>query len=178
MADIIFISGGCRSGKSNYAEKLTFTLPSPHVYLATCPRVDQDMDDRIHRHQQQRVGKGWLNIEEELDLEKVFRENSGATILVDCVTLWINNLMWQAEQKSEEINEVQIAERCDKLLKAIDDIDGTVIFVSNETGMGIMPVNRQARIFGDLAGRCNQILAAAAKQATFMVSGIPMQLKN
>ena len=178
MADIIFISGGCRSGKSDYAEKLAFTLPHPHVYLATCPRVDQDMDDRIHRHQQQRAGKGWRNIEEELDLEKIFRENSGATILVDCVTLWINNLMWQAEQKNEEMNEAQMAERCDKLLKVIDDIDGTVIFVSNETGMGIMPVNRQARIFGDLAGRCNQLLAAAAKQATFMVSGIAMQLKN
>lgn len=177
LAHIILISGGCRSGKSKQAEELALSLPGPHIYLATSPRLDDDMNDRIKRHQQQRAGKGWLSIEEELNIEKVLKHHGSSTILVDCLTLWINNLMWQAEQSGKEINEAQIAETCESLIQICKQLSGTLIFVSNETGMGIMPANRQARLFGDLSGRCNQIIAKAADKVIFMVSGIPMHIK-
>ena len=177
MADIFFISGGCRSGKSSFSEDLALSFPGPHTYLATSPRIDKDMDKRIERHQNDRQGKGWKTIEEEIDLVGRILENSGATILVDCLTLWINNLMWGAEQEGREISEDAMIEKAEDLVLACRQIEGRVIFVSNETGLGIMPINRQARIFADLSGRCNQIIAKAAKRAVFMVSGLPMELK-
>jgi adenosylcobinamide kinase / adenosylcobinamide-phosphate guanylyltransferase len=177
MAEIYFVSGGCRSGKSSYSEDLALSFDGPRIYVATSPRIDGDMNKRIERHQQDRAGKGWDTIEEELNLAEVIKANSGATILVDCLTLWINNLMWQAEQSGQEISEDQMIETADELIRACESISGRVIFVSNETGLGIMPINRQARIFADLSGRCNQIIAKAAKQATFMVSGLPLNLK-
>ena len=178
MAEIYFVSGGCRSGKSSYSEQLALTFEGPHIYVATSPRIDDDMNDRIARHQKDRAGKGWKTIEEDLWISAIIRQNSGATILIDCLTLWINNLMWQTEQEDREISEDEMITKARELVEACEAIEGRVIFVSNETGLGIMPINRQARIFADLSGRCNQIIAKAANQATFMVSGLPMDLKG
>ena len=177
MADIYFISGGCRSGKSSFSEELALSFPGPHIYVATSPRIDGDMEARINRHQADREGKGWKTIEEELSLASVIRENPKSTILVDCLTLWINNLMWQAKQEKSEISEDEMIHKAEALIEACQSIEGRVIFVSNETGLGIMPINRQARIFADLSGRCNQIIAKVASRAVFMVSGLPMELK-
>ncbi len=99
-------------------------------------------------------------------------------MLLECVTLWISNLMWQAEQDKAEINESLIAEKTEALIEAMKASPCHFFIVSNETGLGIMPMNAQARLFVDLAGRCNQLLAKAADRAIFMVSGLPMELKN
>ncbi|MCH2205457.1 MAG: bifunctional adenosylcobinamide kinase/adenosylcobinamide-phosphate guanylyltransferase [Lentisphaerales bacterium] len=177
MADIFLITGGCRSGKSSYSEKLALNLPGPHVYLATSPCLDDDMMNRIARHKRDRAGQGWQTVEEEINIAEQISKNDGATILIDCLTLWINNLMWQAEQAGKEISEDDMIVKAEDLVAACQKISGNVVMVTNETGMGIMPINRQARIFADLSGRCNQIIAKAAKKATFMVSGLPMELK-
>ena len=177
MAEIIFISGGCRSGKSAKAEELALTMSPPHIYLATSPRLDEDMNERIERHIEQRAGKGWISIEEEIRIDKILRQHDNSTVLIDCLTLWINNLMWQAEQSGKELCESNIAEKCEQLVKVCKSLNSRLVFVSNETGMGIMPANRQARIFADLIGRCNQIIARAADKVIFMISGIPMEIK-
>lgn len=177
MADIFFITGGCRSGKSSYSEKLALSLPGPHIYLATSPSLDDDMKARITRHKNDRLGKGWQTIEEEINIAQELSKNYGTTILIDCLTLWINNLMWQAEQNNREISEDEMISKAEELIEVCHELSGNVVIVSNETGLGIMPINRQARIFADLSGRCNQIIAKAAKKVTFMVSGLPMELK-
>ena len=177
MADIFFINGGCRSGKSAFSEKLALGFSGPHIYLATGACIDDDMEARISRHKRDRAGKGWETIEEELNIAERISQNDGSTILIDCLTLWINNLMWQAEQAGKEISEDEMIVKAEELVEACQKVSGNVVIVSNETGLGIMPINRQARIFGDLSGRCNQIIAKAAKRVTFMVSGLPMELK-
>ena len=173
MAKITFISGGCRSGKSSFAESLAKDF-SQKIYLATAEAFDEEMTDRIQRHQEQRAEDGWQTVEEAVDLRSVFENANAEVILLDCVTLWINNLMYQNLVKDE----ASMAHCCHDFIKAAQSFTGDLIIVSNETGMGIMPMNQQARLFGDLAGRANQIFAQAADKVFFMVSGIPMDIKK
>ena len=175
MARIILVTGGVRSGKSSFAEKLMLDKENV-VYIATSPRLDSEMDERIKNHQQRRADFGWQTIEEEVDIQNHL--NEGKSYLVECLTLWVNNLMYQAEKIGQELNEVEISSKCQSLLDKLDTIDGTVLFVTNETGMGIMPINKAARQFGDFAGRCNQMIAEAASEVYLMVSGIPMKIKG
>ena len=178
MAKITLITGGCRSGKSSFAEKLMIKLPGPHLYVATAPNIDGEMDSRIKKHRQRREIFGWETVEEELDLSKAIIMNDGATILVECLTLWVNNVIYYSQQAGEVIDEDRMARRCNELVELADRNEGNIIFVTNETGLGIMPENPTARLFGDLAGRCNQIIADAAEEVYMMVSGIPVQIKG
>lgn len=181
MARITLITGGSRSGKSTYAEKLcidsTKVSNKELLYIATCPKVDDEMDDRIERHKNQRANHNWQTIEEELDLEKIISENSNCCILVECLTLWISNLIWQAEKADEKLTEALIYDRVNKLIKICEEQEIEITFVTNETGMGIMPINDMARLFSDLSGRANQTLAQAANDVYFMVSSLPMKVK-
>jgi adenosylcobinamide kinase / adenosylcobinamide-phosphate guanylyltransferase len=179
MAKIILITGGGRSGKSAFAQKTAEALPGPRVYIATCPVIDSEMEERIRKHREARRGKGWETIEETVDLAGVIRR-AGAyrVLLVDCLTLWANNLLYEATQRGERFTEEAAACRCRELLDAGGAFPGTVIFVTNELGMGIIPENETARRFRDIAGRCNQEIAAAAATVTLMVSGIPIHLKE
>ena len=179
MAEIIFVTGGSRSGKSNYAQKLAERIPGPRAFLATCPILDEEMAERCRKHQEARSGASWDTLEEEREIARVISTNHRhQVILVDCLTLWVNNLIYQAEQNGRVMTEDDIVEECQALLKACENFNGTIIFVSNETGMGIVPDNPLSRRFRDIAGRCNQIVAAFADEAVFMVSGIPLYLKK
>lgn len=179
MAEIILITGGSRSGKSAFAQKTAEALTGPRAYVATCPVIDREMEDRIQKHREARRGKGWETIEETLDLAGVIRRAGGyRVLLVDCLTLWINNLLYEAERRGESFTEEAAADHCRELIGTAAAFPGTVIFVTNELGMGIIPENETARRFRDVAGRCNQEIATAAQTVTLVVSGIPLELKK
>ena len=179
MARIILVTGGSRSGKSAYAQKVAQDLGGPKAFVATCPVLDEEMRQRIRKHQEARRGKGWRTIEETVDLAGALADAKDyRVILVDCLTLWINNLLYEAEQTDSRIEEADIEERCRGLLDVCAGVTGTVILVTNEVGWGIVPENALTRRFRDLAGRCNQTVAAAADEVILVVCGIPLFLKK
>jgi adenosylcobinamide kinase/adenosylcobinamide-phosphate guanylyltransferase len=176
---ILYISGGSRSGKSRYAEQRAEILTGKRSYIATCPIIDAEMDGRIALHQQRREGKGWLTVEEPLDLAQALMDTAdSAVVLVDCLTLWINNLLYEAECLDQTLSEEQIVRCCQQVIEACKDGDRTIIFVTNELGMGIVPADAISRLYRDLVGRCNQTLAAQADEVVLMVSGLPLFLKE
>ncbi len=179
MAKLIFITGGSRSGKSEHARKLCESLPGPSAFIATCPAVDDEMRERIKMHQVARSRSDWHTIEETIDLVGAMR-NAGEfdVVLIDCLTLWVSNLMQQTHEQSDEITEETMAHCCGDLIDACKERAGTVVMVTNEVGMGIVPENAVARRFRDLSGRCNQLIAAAADEVILLVSGLPMNLKE
>ena len=178
MAQIILITGGSRSGKSTYAQNLAESIPGSRTYIATCPPLDEEMAARIQKHRAQRQASLWQTLEETIDLAGALLKTRESQVrLVDCLTLWINNLLYEAEKQGQEITEEDMLERCTQLLTACKELPGTVIFVTNEVGMGIVPDNPLARHYRDLAGRCNQIMAAGADRVILMVSGLPLNMK-
>ncbi len=176
---LIYISGGCRSGKSAYAQELAENLPGRRAYLATCPPIDSEMEQRIALHQQQRIDRGWVTIEASLNLtEAVHRAEKFDLLLIDCLTLWINNLFYAAEKDGDSLTEQQICEACIDLVRVCREKEQTIIFVTNELGMGLVPVDSVSRHYRDCLGRCNQTIAALADEAIFIVSGLPLLLKG
>lgn len=177
MARIILVTGGARSGKSGYAEKQALSLSGARLYVATCPHgEDAELAARITRHQQDRTGKGWQTIEESCDLAGVLARQSEKLILVDCLTLWLSNIM--CAEGGEKCDEDAIASRCRELIEVSRTRKGTVIYVTNEVGSGIVPDNPLARRFRDLAGRMNQTMAAAADRVVLVACGLPLVLKD
>ncbi|RNC69230.1 MAG: bifunctional adenosylcobinamide kinase/adenosylcobinamide-phosphate guanylyltransferase [Desulfuromonadales bacterium] len=172
MARIVFITGGARSGKSRLAEGLAAGFGAPLGYLATGSAGDGEMAERIARHQARR-GDEWTTIEEPCDLSGALRENDGrfGAILVDCVTLWLTNLLFRYDDPAAVLTDVE------KLTALFPLLRTPVIFVSNEVGMGIVPENRLARQFRDLAGEANERIAAAADEVYVTFSGLPLRLK-
>jgi adenosylcobinamide kinase/adenosylcobinamide-phosphate guanylyltransferase len=176
MSRTIFITGGARSGKSIFAEQTAHTFGAPLCYLATAQSLDDEMGQRIGKHQQRR-GDAWQTIEEALQLAQTLTNNDGRfnLILVDCLTLWLSNLLLNEELGEE--TEARVMDEVQRLATALRGMRTPVIMVSNEVGMGIVPENRLARIFRDIAGQANQIIAAAADEAWLVASGIPLKLK-
>ena len=178
MAKIVLVTGGARSGKSGFAQKLAEELSGPRAFVATCPPIDDEIRERIRRHREARRGRGWETVEETVDLAGLLcRALEYNVLLVDCLTLWINNLMYRAEQAGEQIGEEEIETRCSEVLHAASGRPGTVIFVTNEVGMGIVPERPGVRLYRDLVGRCNQVMGRSAGRVVLMVSGIPMEIK-
>ena len=176
---MVLVTGGCRSGKSAYAQRLAESLPSRRLFVATCPVTDEEMRLRIEMHQQSRLDRGWETVEEQVELATVFRRHGEyEVVLVDCLTLWVNNLMYYAEQAGRHISERDTAEICRELLTAARQRRGTVIFVTNEVGLGVVPDNPVARRYRDLVGRANQAIAAEADTVTLLICGIPWHLKS
>jgi adenosylcobinamide kinase/adenosylcobinamide-phosphate guanylyltransferase len=169
-AGVTFVLGGARSGKSRHAEGLVTANPAPWLYLATAQAWDGEMAERIRRHREDR-GPGWTTVEEPLDLAGALERVAvaGTTVLVDCLTLWLSNLMGA---------ERDVAAETARLLAALDRVEGAVVFVSNEVGQGIVPDNALARRFRDEAGRLHQAVAARAQRVVFVVAGLPMVLKG
>lgn len=169
-----FVLGGARSGKSAFAQGLALNSHGPRVYLATAEALDAEMAGRIAEHRLSR-GDGWLTIEEPLDLTgrimKMEMELGSGVVLIDCITLWITNLMAAGRADEEILKEVN------GLAKACTHIPASVVMVSNEVGGGIVPENALARRFRDIAGAANQKLAAAASAAYLLAAGIPLRLK-
>ncbi len=179
MARIILITGGSRSGKSAYAQTFAESISGIRTYIATCPCIDEEMEKRIRKHREARQAASWQTIEETKDLAGALQRARGSqVIMVDCLTLWINNLMYEAELQGKDITEEDIAVLCRDVLGVCDDLSCTVIFVTNEVGMGIIPENPASRLYRDLAGRCNQIIAGRADAVTFMISGLPLNIKG
>jgi adenosylcobinamide kinase / adenosylcobinamide-phosphate guanylyltransferase len=179
MALILLVTGGSRSGKSDYALRLAGALPGPRAFVATCPLVDDETAERVRRHLQARNATEWETIEEQTDIAGALLRNQGFSVfLVDCLTLWINNLMYQALQSGTVIHEEEIVDRCAEVLGVCSSIPGTVIFVTNEVGWGIVPETAMSRLYRDMVGRCNQVVAQAADQVTLVTCGIPMTLKE
>lgn len=175
---LTLVTGGSRSGKSAFAQQLAEAIAAPRLFLATCPNLDAEMDDRVRRHRRDREGRGWQTIEEPLHLAEVLScRPDGETVLIDCLTLWISNLMHEAEQGGDEITEDRMTFLADQLGTASRRHQGQIIMVANEVGLGIVPDNPAARRFRDLAGRCNQSIAARADQVFLVCCGIPLQLK-
>jgi adenosylcobinamide kinase/adenosylcobinamide-phosphate guanylyltransferase len=179
MAKTIMITGGSRSGKSGYAQRLAEAMPGPRAYIATCPVIDPEMAGRIAKHREARRVSDWETIEETVDLAGIIRRSAAyRVLLVDCLTLWVNNLLHEAGMRGEVFTEEATVARCREVIDACGAFPGTVIFVANELGMGIVPENEMTRRFRDCAGRCNQMMAEAAGTVTLVVSGIPLKLKN
>ncbi|HXP51048.1 MAG TPA: bifunctional adenosylcobinamide kinase/adenosylcobinamide-phosphate guanylyltransferase [Bacteroidia bacterium] len=166
---VYFITGGERSGKSSYAQKLALELSSSPVYVATARKWDKDFEKRIERHQNERDER-WTSIEEEKQISKV--DLKGRVAVVDCVTLWLTNYYTDSKYNVQE--SLQLAK--DEFDKAIL-IDATLIIISNEIGMGMHADTEIGRKFVELQGWTNQYIAAKADKVVFMVSGIPVSIK-
>jgi len=167
---VTLILGGARSGKSRFAEGLIAASPGPWVYLATGEAGDAEMAARI-RHHRERRGEGWRTVEEPLDLARALGRSAGEgrVILVDCLTLWISNLMAAGRD---------VALETERLIAALPGISMPIVFVSNEVGLGIVPDNALAREFRDEAGRVNQAIATAANRVYFIAAGLPLVMKD
>jgi len=176
---LIFVSGGSRSGKSRYAEMRATTLPGQRTYIATCPVVDDEMEQRIACHRQERAGQDWITIEEPVELVQALRNcYESSVVLVDCLTLWINNLLYHAQCQQQTVSEDEIASLCRQVAEVSRQGGRTVIFVTNELGMGLVPADKTSRLYRDLVGRCNQTLATLSDEVVFLVSGYPLILKE
>jgi len=170
MSEIIFITGGQRSGKSRFAQGLAEER-SPHpVYLATARKWDQDFEKRIQRHRADR-GAHWMTLEEEKQLSKV--QLDGKTVVLDCITLWLTNIYHDNDYDVE----LSLSESKQEW-EAFINQDFSLIVVSNELGMGVHPENEAARKFADLQGWMNQYIASLASSVILMVAGIPVTIKS
>jgi adenosylcobinamide kinase/adenosylcobinamide-phosphate guanylyltransferase len=170
LPPVTLVLGGVRSGKSRFAEGLITAAPGPWVYLATGEAGDAEMAARI-RHHRERRGEGWITIEETLELPGALHRaaGEGRVILVDCLTLWVSNLMAAGRDVTVETG---------RLVAALPQISSAIVFVANEVGLGIVPDNALARAFRDEAGRVNQAIAAAAARVYFIAAGLPLVMKD
>ena len=169
MADIVFITGGARSGKSSFAMKMAKQVSSRPVYLATARVWDDDFKTRINRHKKER-GEEWTNIEEEKSLDNL--KLKGKTVVLDCVTLWLTNIFHDNSYDFEKS-----LTQAKTIWNAFAENDFTLFVVSNEIGMGVHAVDEVSRKFTDLQGFINQFIANMANDVYLMVSGIPVKIK-
>ena len=170
MGKIILITGGQRSGKSSYAQRLALQSVENPVYLATSRVWDEEYRERIHRHQEDR-GPQWTNIEEEKQLSR--HQLDGRVVVVDCLTLWCTNFFFDNDGQTD-LSLTQLKEEFDKFTAQ----DAFFIFVTNEIGLGGVSENDIQRHFTDLLGWMNQYVAERADEVVWMVSGIPVKIKG
>ena len=170
MTTIHLITGGERSGKSTYAEAEALGLSPQPVYIATARIWDEEFAERVRRHQARR-GAEWTNIEEEKALSR--HPLSGRTVLIDCVTLWATNFFFDLEQDIDRALQEMKAE-----LERLFAQDAHFILVTNEIGLGGVPMDAVQRRFTDLQGWINQYIAARADRVTLVVCGIPVPVKG
>ena len=171
MAEVYLVTGGARSGKSRYAENLAKSLCSDakrRCYIATAEAFDDEMKDRIKKHQDRRAGE-FFTVEEPVELGKAITDaqDRSNVILVDCLTVWMGNLLFYNR-----------LEETDKLIRALKNAKCPIVLVTNETGMGIVPENELSRQFRDESGFLNQAVAEVADSVVFMVCGLPMFVKG
>jgi len=166
------VLGGAKSGKSAYAEQAILAFPPPYIYIATAQILDDEMKERVHRHRERRDTR-WETLECPIKLVEALESlrGKGRAVLVDCLTLWLSNLLLAYSAAH--------AQACAKDLCAfLDDVDYPLLLVTNEVGSGIVPENPLARQFRDLAGSTNQSLASVCPGVTLVVAGLPLHLKT
>jgi|Deesub1362B_J571_1020462.scaffolds.fasta_scaffold00123_6 adenosylcobinamide kinase/adenosylcobinamide-phosphate guanylyltransferase len=178
--EIILITGGARSGKSSFALRKADSVQGSKAFIATARPEDPEMIDRIKRHQKER-GSHWKTYECPLNLRKTLREvlQLHDVIVVDCLTLWISNLLFDTKEPE------RVKEEIDMVIKTLEEesknsvkLTKKIFFVTNEVGMGIVPENILARQFRDLAGWCNQAFSSIADEVYFVISSIPIKIKG
>ncbi len=172
MAKIIFITGGARSGKSTYALKLAGYDKKKVAFIATCQPLDKEMAERIKSHKKTRP-RDWQTFEEPYQISALLNKikDKFSVILIDCLTLLLSNLILKG------LKEEGIKKEFNNILSALNKIRAKVIIVSNEVGLGIVPQNKLARDFRDMAGKINQVMAEKSDTVFLMVSGIPVKIK-
>ncbi|NUF37240.1 bifunctional adenosylcobinamide kinase/adenosylcobinamide-phosphate guanylyltransferase [Acinetobacter lactucae] len=166
------ILGGARSGKSRLAEQTAISMQLPVTYVATAQALDSEMQSRIAHHQNQRPAH-WSLVEEPLFLAKTLQkiDRPNQIILVDCLTFWLTNLLLLDDQSVQQLE-------CEQLVKVLPTLESEIILVSNETGLGVVPIGEISRRFVDEAGRLHQRLGQIADKVMFCVAGFPMILKG
>lgn len=169
MKKVILITGGARSGKSQYAERLALSLSANPVYVATAHVWDDEFRERVRKHQERR-GPEWTNIEEEKDLSR--HDLTGRVAVIDCITLWCTNYFYELQDVQQSLEAMK------KEFDRFTEQDATLIFVTNEIGMGGVSENAVQRKFTDLQGWMNQYVASKADEVILMVCGIPVRVKG
>ena len=166
------ILGGARSGKSRLAEKLAAESGCAVTYIATSQPLDGEMNERV-RHHRERRPEHWALIEEPIELARVLRDNAraDACLLVDCLTLWLTNLLMLEDPQ-------RLSTERDALLECLAELPGEIVFVSNETGMGVVPLGELTRRYVDEAGWLHQALAERCQRVVLTVAGLPLTLKG
>jgi len=180
MGRMILILGGARSGKSRHALRLAReqAREGQVVYLATAEAGDEEMAQRILRHRRDRC-PGWRTVEVPRDVTPSVVElgAEAAVIILDCVTLWISNLLLAEGEEAAAGREEAILDQVKALVRAVREADAHVLLVANEVGLGVVPPTRLGRIFRDIAGQANQLLAQAADEVYLMWAGLPQRIK-
>ncbi|WP_324708173.1 bifunctional adenosylcobinamide kinase/adenosylcobinamide-phosphate guanylyltransferase [Pseudomonas fragi] len=166
------ILGGARSGKSRLAEKLAAESGCVVTYIATSQPLDGEMNERVRHHRERRPGH-WALIEEPIELARILRDNARADtcLLVDCLTLWLTNLLMLEDPQ-------RLSAERDALLQCLAELPGEIVFVSNETGMGVVPLGELTRRYVDEAGWLHQALAERCQRVVLTVAGLPLTLKG
>ncbi len=179
----ILILGGVRSGKSRFAREMALHLGDKVLFVATAEALDEEMRQRIEEHKRERPSS-WRTVEVATGVGKRIRNEVGdaQVVIMDCLTLLVSNVIGQCgddpEQISAELAQQRLNTEIDELIGCINDSTATFILVSNEVGMGLVPGSRLGRLYCDLLGKVNQILAEHAELVYFMLSGIPLSLKS
>jgi adenosylcobinamide kinase/adenosylcobinamide-phosphate guanylyltransferase len=170
---VIFVTGGARSGKSDFAQEMAEKIEGKRVFVATAQAFDEEMEERIQKHQENR-GARWDTLEEPIDIGGTIRSVLGQykTILIDCLTVWMSNLLLEYPDQNEKISEI-----VDDFFSGLSESEETIIVVSNEVGMGIVPDNKLARHYRDQLGFLNQRMARRADEVYVLFSGIPDKIK-
>lgn len=186
MGKIIYITGGARSGKSSFAEKLICDNYKEKIYLATAIPFDDEMKDRIEKHKKQR-GRDWKTIENYKGIAKILKNHIGGyeVILLDCITNMVTNLMIMENKydwdniSMKEVDAVRerVVEEIESVIDFIKENDIDMVAVSNEVGLGLVPTTPLGRHFRDIGGKINQIMGEASSEAYLIVSGLNIRLK-
>ena len=178
------ITGGVRSGKSHLAQELALKSGGAVLFIATAEAGDEEMRQRIEEHRKARPAT-WETLEATTHIGRQISQNIGKarTVIIDCITLLINNIFQQhGEDNDEEINaalmEKEVMAEIDKLVDCMKQVNASFIIVTNEVGQGLVPTNKVSRLYRDLLGRANQILAQHADEVIMMVAGLPVTIKK
>jgi len=181
----VLVTGGARSGKSSFAEKYAMKLSSRGVYIATCQPFDDELKERIDRHQLEREGSGfaWTTVEEPYEVAALLNrlssefeaESNAPVVLLDCLTLWLTN--WLLRVDNEELGDARLLFEVKLLVEAIHAYPHPLVVVTNEVGGGIVPEYPLGRKFRDEAGRLNQLIASSCNQVFLVTAGIPIDVK-
>lgn len=173
---LVLVTGAARSGKSYFAEKLAAEWSGQVTYIATCVPGDDEMRDRVARHQDRRPS-AWLTIEEPIDPSRVIQEvdQTGQVILLDCLTLLVSNWTFQYDELPDE---EKILDKISELAIVSREARSHIIVVTNEVGWGIVPGDPLSRLYRDIIGRANQVIASHADQVFLTVAGIPVDIKS
>jgi adenosylcobinamide kinase/adenosylcobinamide-phosphate guanylyltransferase len=175
MKKTILLIGGARSGKSRFAQELARKLGGRVLFVATAEAGDEEMSQRIEEHRQKRPAN-WRTLEASSHLGKRIKQEIGdaQVVIVDCMTLLVSNIF---SQHGDQDLEKQVTAEIKELIECLKNIDASFVIVSNEVGLGLVPASRVGRLYRDLLGKANQMLASHADEVYLMVAGLPMKIK-